>query len=96
MRSVHESAKVILGIGPETGLGDINRDFLEADVWPGIISGLPVIWETSETCCAMPECQSSTDVQLRVRDGYFQSISLPATHVRTMPPTHIWDPFCST
>jgi len=29
----------VTGIYPETGLEDIDRDFLEADLWPGIISG---------------------------------------------------------
>jgi hypothetical protein len=30
------------GSYPETGLGEINRDLLEADFWPGIASGLRV------------------------------------------------------
>jgi hypothetical protein len=28
--------------GPETGLGDINVDLIEADFWPGMTSELPV------------------------------------------------------
>jgi hypothetical protein len=29
--------------GPETGFGEINRNFREEDFWPGTTSGLPVI-----------------------------------------------------
>ncbi len=31
--------------GPETGVGDINRDFPQADFWPGVTSGLLVTRE---------------------------------------------------
>ena len=34
---------------PETGLEEINGNLLEADFWPGVISGLPVNREQSIT-----------------------------------------------
>jgi len=37
------SSSPALNRGPETAFEEIGRDVLEADLWPGITSGLPVI-----------------------------------------------------
>jgi hypothetical protein len=42
-----------------------------------------------------PLANSLPEVLYTREDGCIQSMSLPMTHVRTVPPTHIWEPSCS-